>query len=253
MCRLHARVVDQPRGAAEVRDATFGRGAGPTRGTVPSAPGRPPGAGCSGDRVRPAPTAPSPNDDPVGHVAEPAPEEEPLDVFHQYGDGALVAPQEEGHIPALQPSADVRDPHVGRGGPVRRAGDPRPERVTGCAHPLCLHSHFVAAAAAPAPADNARRHAERPAATCTATAAADRSAHPRVRACTGAQLADQPAAPTGANAPTPITGHRGDECEQLHWRERWVSNFAFLINMDRVYCRLTLCSLTPLMWQLERR
>lgn len=230
MCRLHARVVDQPRGAAEVRDATLGRGAGPTRGTVPSAP---PGAGCSGDRVQPAPTAPSPNDDPVGHVVEPASEEKPLDVFHQHGDGALVAPQEEGHIPALQPPADVRDPHVGRGGPVRRAGDPRPERVTGCAHPLCLHSHFVAAAAAAsAAADSA---GERPAASCSATAAADRSAHPRVRARAGAQLADQPAAATGANASAPIAGHRGDECEQLHWRERWVSNSLLTQKEIRLY------------------
>lgn len=239
VCRLHARVVDQPRGAAEVRDATLGRGAGPTRGTVPSAPGRPPGAGCSGDRVEPAPTAPSPDDDPVvGHVVEPAPEEKPVHVFHEHGDGALAAPQEEGHIPALQPSADVRDPHVGRGGPVRRAGDPRPERVTGCAHPLGLHSHFVAAAAAAASAaatasaDSARSRGERTAATCTATtaaAAADRSTHPRLRARARAQLADQPTAPTRANASTPVTGHRRDQRDQLHWRERWVRHFPFSI------------------------
>lgn len=213
MHRLHARVVDQPRGAAEVRDAALGRGTGPTRGTVPSASGRPPGAGCSGDRVQPAPTTTTtPNDDP--HVVEPAPSKKPLDVLHQHRHGPLVAPEEEGHLPALQPPADVRDPHVGRGGPVRRAGDPRPERVTGCAHALCLHPHFVAAAAA--------------AATCTVAAAPNGSAHPRVRARAGPQLADQPAAPTRANASAPIAGHRRDQRQQLHRRKRWVSRISSL-------------------------
>lgn len=225
MRRLHARVVDQPRGAAQVRDAALGRGAGPTRATVPSASGRPPGAGCCGDRVQPAPppsptttTTTTPNDDEP-HVVEPAPSKKPLDVLHQHRHGPLVAPEEEGHLPALQPPADVRDPHVGRGGPVRRAGDPRPERVTGCAHALCLHPHFVAAAAAPT-------HGQRPAATCTVAAAPNAlisSAHPRVRARAGPQLADEPAAPTRANASAPIAGHRRDQRQQLHRRKRWVS------------------------------
>lgn len=190
--------MDQPRGTTQVRDASLSGGAGPTSGTITAAStSRASRVGRGGDRVQPAPTTPSsPNTDNsvvVVHLAEPPAEEKPVHVFHQHRNGVVVAPEEEGHLQAVQPPADVGDPHVGRGGSVGRAGDPRSERVPGCAYALGLHSHFIApAAAAAAAAATAASSASaaacngyRPAAADTVAAGAERAAYPCLGVGTG--------------------------------------------------------------------
>ena len=187
--RLHARVVDQPRGTTQVRDAALSGGAGPTSGTISAAStSRASRAGRGGDRVQPAPTTPNTdNSVVVVHLAEPPAEEKLVHVFHQHRNGAVAAPEEEGHLQAVQPPADVGDPHVGRGGPVGRAGDPRSERVPGCAHALGLHSHFIASAAATAAAasSSSASNGDRPAAADTVAAGAERAAYPCLGVGTG--------------------------------------------------------------------
>ena len=226
--------MDQPRGTTQIRDAALSGGAGPTSGTIAAASAsRASRAGRGGDRVQPAPTTPSSPDSDntvvvvvvVVHLAEPPAEEEPVHVFHQHRDGVVVAPEEEGHLQAVQPPADVGDPHVGRGGSVGRAGDPRSERVPGCAHALGLHSHFIAAAAASSASSASATacNGHRPAAADTVAAGAERAAYPRLGVGAGAELADQPAATTGANTAAPVAGHRGGQRQLLLRRERWVS------------------------------
>lgn len=96
--------MDQPRRTTKVRDAALSGGVGPTSGTISAASSRASRAGRGDDRVQPAPTTPSsPNDNSVVvvHLAMFAPQEKPLDVFHQHRDGAIAAPEEEGHLQAL--------------------------------------------------------------------------------------------------------------------------------------------------------
>lgn len=213
--RLHARIVDQSRGAAKVRDPALGGGVGATFGPVAAALGAP-GVARGGDRVRPAPTTPSPDHDPlVVHVAEPAAEEEPLDVLHQHGDGPLAAAEEEGHLPALQPPDHVGDPDVRRRGPVRRAGDPRPQCVPSCAHALRFHSHLVAAATPAAAAAAAAPRANGGSVAADAAAIGARCAtHTGLGAGAGAQLASGTAA-ARTDAAAAVAGHRRGE-RDLH-------------------------------------
>lgn len=206
--------MDQPRGATKVRDSSVGGGAGPT-GSPFAAAATIRAAGATGGRdwVQPASISPSLDYDPIVlHVAQPASQEEPLHVLHQHGDCPLATPQEEGHLPAVQPAADVGDPHVGGGGPLSRAGDPRSKRVPSCAHAFGFHPHVIAAATRSADGGASGR-ASGTAATCAAAIGDRRAANTGVGAGTCAQLADQPAATTGTNAAASVAGHSGGQRE----------------------------------------
>jgi len=232
--------MDQPRGAAQVRDAAIGGGISATGRAVTAAScSRAAGATGFGDdrtwNYAPSVIASGCHESVViivHHVAMPTTAQEPVDVLHQHRRGAVSTTEEKGHLPSLQPATDLGDTHVRGGGSVGRAGHPGFERVARRAHAFRFYSHFVATTTTTTAA-TATPAARRRGAECTRDAAATAAAtgadggnatHTGLRARAGAQLADQSATPAGTNAAAAaVAGNRGGHRRKLQRRQGQVS------------------------------